>query len=241
MSRDNFEKSLAITYKWEGGYSDHPADPGGKTMYGITHARYDEWRKKYGKPLQSVKKITRDEAAQIYKEEYWDVVNADSLFPGVDLATFDAGVNSGPGRAKKWLVASLDKSNDHVQTVKNICGKRLSFVQSLKIWKVFGNGWGRRIADIQANGVTWAAAAMKLDIKDVLHKEAEKAKKVANNQTGGAIATGGGAVTVDQVAGMPDWLNYGIGFAAFAVVTYLAIRIVLNRQQAKAYKAVSSS
>jgi lysozyme family protein len=120
MSR--FETCNAITAKWEGGWSDHPADPGGKTMYGVTEAVYHAWLKKQGKAIKPVRNITKAEALEIYRAQYWaPTAGKYNLVPGVDLATYDAGVNAGVSRAIKWLVQGASKGNDHVVTVKGIC------------------------------------------------------------------------------------------------------------------------
>ncbi|CUX63012.1 MULTISPECIES: hypothetical protein [Agrobacterium] len=78
--------------------------------------------------------------ALIYREKYWNPTAVKfNLFPGVDLAVYDASVHSGVSRGIKWL-KSATGSNDHAGTVKRICRARLSFMQSLAIWKQFGKG-----------------------------------------------------------------------------------------------------
>lgn len=180
---DRFDVCHPITATWEGGWSDHKADPGGKTMYGITEAVYHAWLKARGLALKPVRNISMSEALQIYREQYWNptVVKFD-LFPGVDLAVYDASVNSGVSRGIKWLKASTG-SNDHSETVKKICRARLSFMQSLAIWKTFGKGWGRRVADIEAKGVAMALAAMGLSETKVREKAAYEAQASAKEAT----------------------------------------------------------
>lgn len=75
-----------------------------------------------------------------------------TLAVGVDLATYDASVNSGGSRGGKWLLTSV--GGPDYETAKRICAKRLSFAQSLKICKTIGKGWSHRIADFEAKGVT---------------------------------------------------------------------------------------
>lgn len=230
---DRFEVCHPITAHWEGGWSDHRADPGGKTMYGVTEAVYRAWLKAKGKALKPVRGITKAEALAIYRENYWDACNAPSLYPGVDLAVYDASVNSGVSRGVKWLKASVG-SNDHSVTVKRICAARLSFMQSLAIWKSFGKGWGRRVADIEVRGVAMALAAMgatesriKVDAKTEAagaRKDASTADKVAKTTAAGG-ATGGAGVALDPTAidGAALWIFgaiavLGIGVAALALV-----------------------
>lgn len=232
MAKSNFKKALAVTAKWEGGWSDHPDDPGGKTYKGVTQKNYNYWRKKWGKSTQSVRNLTEGEWARIYHDGYWaNEINCEGLFPGVDLATFDAKVNSGPSRGNKWLLASLDKNDNHVQTVKNICKRRLSFMQSLRIWKTFGKGWSRRVADIKAKGILWAAEAMELNPKKVIKEEADNSKKdAAKNVGGGAAGVGGGA----GVENMTDFSSIFIWVLVAAIVGFALYRFVINKQQQKA-------
>ena len=60
--KSNFERALAVVLRFEGGWSNHPRDPGGATMKGVTQKVYDRWRSKRGEPTQSVRTITEVEA-----------------------------------------------------------------------------------------------------------------------------------------------------------------------------------
>lgn len=243
MADAKFARCHAVTAKWEGGWSNHAADPGGKTMYGITEAVYHSWLKSKGQGAKLVRSISRAEAEEIYFERYWKPVGGPTLAVGVDLATYDAGVNSGVSRGRKWLLAGLDPKNNHAQTVKNICRQRLGFVQSLNTWKVFGKGWGNRIADIQAKGVAWALAAVNDPhvVKQHLEDEADKSKATANTQTGvaGTAGAGGagtvGADQVDPTLFANGWVVVGLVVLAVVVVFIFASRGRVNQQQAEAY------
>ena len=139
MSTAKFRRCHEVTKAWEGSWSDHPADPGGKTMYGVTEAVFHAWLRQQRKPVRPVRQITAAEAEQIYFEQYWVPSGGPTLANGVDLATYDASVNSGVSRGRKWLLASIG-GPDH-ETVKRICATRLSFMRSLNIWNTFGRGW----------------------------------------------------------------------------------------------------
>lgn len=244
MISQKFSRCHEVTAKWEGGWSNHPDDPGGATMFGVIQAVYDEHRDKRGLPRQSVRKITRDEALGIFFNNYWLASGCDTLHPGVDLATYDASVNSGVGRGRKWLAASVG-SADHSVTVKRICQKRLSFVQGLRTFKTFGKGWSRRIADVQAKGVAWALAAMHGPVAagDMLEDEASASAKTAKTQEraggGTGVATGAGgadiAVNPDHAAQLGDWLTYGLIAAGVLVAAVLIVKAIRNRDQADAY------
>lgn len=237
MTTAKFKRCHDVTKAWEGGWSNHPADPGGKTMYGVTEAVYHAWLRQHGKPLRPVRQITLAEAEQIYFEQYWVPSGGPTLAAGVDLATYDASVNSGVSRGRKWLFASI--GGPDYQTVKRICAKRLGFMRSLNIWKTFGRGWARRVADIEAKGVAWALAASNDNtrvIKQKLDDEADKAKSRSRRQTGAAAgAGGGGAISIDQGAQLGDWVLAGIAVLTFAVLAFLIIRAVINTHRATAY------
>jgi lysozyme family protein len=242
---DQFDRCHAVTAKWEGGWSNHAADPGGKTMYGVTEAVYHAWLREQGKPARPVRNISMAEALALYKSNYWYAAKCNTLAVGVDLAVYDAAVNSGVSRGRKWLASSIGGTD--VETVKRICRTRLSFVQGLRTWSVFGKGWGRRIADIEAKGVAWAMAAAPATTPKVAKKrveaEAVKAEDLAKKQKTGAggagAAGGGGAVATTDSA---DWVMLDtvvvLGFAGvtIAFVLWLLWRSRINKARAAAYK-----
>ncbi|WP_437416351.1 glycoside hydrolase family 108 protein [Sinorhizobium meliloti] len=198
---DRFDVCHPITAGWEGGWSDHKDDPGGKTMYGVTETRWHEYQDKMKMKRTPVRNITKAQALKFYRSEFWEVCGAPTLFAGVDLAVYDASVNSGVSRGRKWLLASAG-SNDHSVTVKRICRARLSFMQSLTIWKTFGKGWGRRVADIEVKGVAMALAAMgatESRIKANALAEAEAADKTSKTAGKKAVTAAGGAVSSGTV------------------------------------------
>lgn len=247
---DRFNTCHAITAAWEGGWSDHKDDPGGKTMYGITQGTYDAWRRAKGLSLRAVALITRAEALSILKQNYWGPCGAPTLFPGVDLAVYDAAVNSGVSRGRKWLLASAG-SNDHSETVKRICRARLSFMQSLKIWRSFGKGWGRRVADIEVKGVAMALQAMGATagrIKADARAEAEAAKKAAKSAgnkaagSAGGAAASGGASTVDPSAADPSALWF-FGVVCLVLAAGAVVMIIRKRAddaRAEAYRKAAA-
>lgn len=154
----------------EGGYTNHPADPGGPTNWGITI--YDvRAYVKADATAADVKALTKDRAKAIYKSKYWDAVWADKLPAGVDYAVFDYGVNSGPSRSVKalqrivgvsadgvmgpdTLAATLAK--DPVMVINAIMDERLLFLRNLKTWGVFGVGWGRRVVNVRRDSLAMA-------------------------------------------------------------------------------------
>jgi lysozyme family protein len=159
--KENYAQALKQVLKYEGGYVDHPKDPGGPTNKGVTQAVYDSWRKANNLATQSVRNISDSEVGAIYKNLYWDRISGDLLPSGVDFAVFDYAVNSGVSRAAKTLQAVVGVTQDGVigpatiQATKTyvamtVTNKRLAFMQSLSIWSTFGKGWAARIADVKA-------------------------------------------------------------------------------------------
>ena len=165
MAARNYDDSITRVLKHEGGYTNHPKDPGGPTNWGITIGDY----RRYVKPnatAADVKAMPLPEAKAIYRTKYWLACNCDKLPSGVDYAIFDYGVNSGIGRAGKVLRRVL-KLPDKVSTITDevvkaamlrdpqelcaaICDERLAFLRSLNTWSTFGPGWGRRVAEVKA-------------------------------------------------------------------------------------------
>ena len=94
----NYEKCLEIILHHEGGYVNHPKDPGGETNLGVTKRVYEEWG-----GTKDMKDLTVEDVAPIYQKNYWNRVRGDDLPAGLDLCVFDFGVNAGTGRSAKFL------------------------------------------------------------------------------------------------------------------------------------------
>lgn len=164
MSIVSYDESLRRLLLHEGGYTNHPRDPGGPTNFGITI--YDF--RKYvmpGATADDVRRMKLEDAKVIYRAKYWDAMRCSDLEPGVDYAMFDYGVNSGVGRAGKVLrrLVGLPDSTSEVtpevirtaqavmsaQLVGMICDERIRFLKRLSTWPVFGGGWGRRVSEVR--------------------------------------------------------------------------------------------
>lgn len=161
--RENFEQCLAMVLKHEGGFVNHPKDPGGMTNLGVTRKVWEEWVGHSVDEL-TMRSLGPKDVAPLYKKNYWDKCRCDDLPRGVDFAVFDLAVNSGTGRAAKFLqnvvgvnvdgaigpatLAAVSAMNPQ-QLASKICTKRLSFLQALPTWGTFGKGWGRRVAEVE--------------------------------------------------------------------------------------------
>lgn len=142
----------------EGGFSNHAADPGKATMYGVTEAVAREVGYR-----GDMKDLPLDLAKRIYKDKYWDTIRAEELPPGIRYALFDGAVNSGPGQSIKWLQRAVGTEDDGIlgpQTLKfanaanpdslrmRLLAQRLRFMTKLNNWNHFSRGWASRIADL---------------------------------------------------------------------------------------------
>jgi lysozyme family protein len=169
--RDNFAEALQKVLHHEGGFVNHPADPGGMTNLGVTKKVWEEW---VGHPVdeQTMRNLTPAQVAPMYKAKYWDKVKGDDLPTGVDYAVFDAAVNSGSGRAAKWLQGCVGADQDGsigpktlaavnacnpAELVEDYAKRRLSFLMDLPHWATFGKGWSRRVAEVQSNANSMTA------------------------------------------------------------------------------------
>jgi len=228
---DKFDACHAITAKWEGGWSDHPADPGGKTMYGITQATLSAY---LGRPATDteIRTLTRQQAVAIYRDRYWKPVAGDELPAGVDLCVYDFGVNSGPSRAVKSLQAALGlkadgwvgkltlealRSRSVRVLIDDLCDRRLAFLKNIKdkdgklLWDSFGKGWSNRVADIRKRAMAMAAGATQPEMGPVVPEggtpkaipAAPAEKTVSTEQKVGGAAAGTAVVvtTLGPLAG----------------------------------------
>jgi lysozyme family protein len=171
MAASNYDEALRRLLVHEGGYGDHPADPGGPTKYGITIADFRRYVNADATAAE-VKAMSVAQASAIYRAHYWNALACDRLAPGFDYALFDYGVNSGVARAQRVarsLVAKggtspLDEAciaalnaADAATLIERLCDERLAFLQKLKTWPVFGKGWGRRVAEVKQAALAMAA------------------------------------------------------------------------------------
>ena len=169
--KENLLPVMEHMLKSEGGFVNHPADPGGMTNLGVTQRVWEEW---LGRPVseKEMRALTPTIVAPMYKRQYWDKVSADSLPSGVDYVVFDAAVNSGPGRAAKWLqtvVGAVSDGDIGPNTLKAVAAYpakkliedyqalRLEFLKGLPTWETFGRGWDRRVAEVKVSALTLLA------------------------------------------------------------------------------------
>ena len=217
MTASNFKSALKRVLAHEGGWANHPKDPGGATMKGVTQATYNAFRASEGHANRSVRFISNVELEMIYRRKYWDLVRADDLPSGVDFATFDYAVNSGPSRAVKDMQRALGCSVDGIigpstlravgaaddeRLINDLCDRRLRFLKSLRTWSTFGNGWGRRVAEtreaalsmVRGDEIELTSAPIKLADLKIAPKapEADQAQLKTADGAGLSATTAGG-------------------------------------------------
>jgi lysozyme family protein len=107
MPASALDAAMPFVLRWEGGYVNHPDDPGGATDKGVTQAVYDGWRTTQGAVPRSVQLIEDLEVRAIYESGYWRPPYCDRLRSKLDLVQFDTAVNMGVGRAVRFLQASV--------------------------------------------------------------------------------------------------------------------------------------
>lgn len=162
--KKNFDAIMEWLALYEGGFVNHPRDPGGATNRGVTQRVYDAWRDRNGVERRSVRFLTGPEHDAIYLRQYWLPVRGDELPSGLDATVFDFAVNSGVSRAVKTLQRALGVTADGIigevtlaaiqRTVRadnlfdliiDINKRRMAFLRRLKTFSTFGKGWTRRV------------------------------------------------------------------------------------------------
>lgn len=167
MSRSSIYMPRILRH--EGGFVNHPRDPGGATNRGVTLGTM----RKLGidkdgdgdSDIVDLRLLTEADATSVFKRFYGDPVQADLLPPGLDYAMTDFAVHSGPTRAAQHLQRILGVPDDgHIgpktlaavakrdtaELINALCDSRLRFLRGLKTWKNFGEGWANRVSDVRA-------------------------------------------------------------------------------------------
>ena len=167
MVASNFQRSLALLLKDEGGNSDDPDDHGGRTSRGVTQKEYDAYRRLNGKPTQDVWTASDEEISVIYHVHYWNPW-CDQLPAGVDYLYFDFCVNAGPHQATKILQRAIGITDDGVfgpitlESAVKVSPKLLiaTFSQSKRRFyyslhqQKYLKGWLNRVDHVEANATS---------------------------------------------------------------------------------------
>ena len=166
---NKFSEALKVILHHEGGYVNHPKDPGGETNLGVTKRVYEDFGGE-----KEMKDLTKEDVEPIYKKNYWDRVKGDDLPEGLDLCIFDFAVNAGPGRAAKFIQRlvgttvdggigpnTLKCIDDYVkkssvdETIEKYQSMRQEYYEGLSTFETFGRGWTRRVDEVTEKAISW--------------------------------------------------------------------------------------
>lgn len=193
MSAQNLQAAMDHVFEVEGGFVNHPQDPGGATNLGITRRTLANWRgvhPYWDLPIDEVRSLQSSEAIAIYAAKYWHKCRCDELPSGIDIAVFDYAVNSGPHRAitalQKLVGAQVDgvvgpktlaktsqamKKLNPNKLVNTFMDQRLQFLRALKTFSTFGRGWSRRVASVRAFALSKISATSKPNNQENSHMD----------------------------------------------------------------------
>lgn len=168
-----FKRALAVILKHEGGYVNHPRDPGGITNLGVTLRTWKNW---VGREVgdAEMRRLTPKDVAPLYEKRYFNAVRAHLMPPGLGLAVFDFGVNAGPRRAIRYLQIMVGSARDGKwgpnteaalkryldangakKAVRRYAQLRHTYYRRLSHFNTFGRGWTRRVNDVRKVGLRW--------------------------------------------------------------------------------------
>ena len=153
----SFKECLDLVLKSEGGWVNNPADPGGETNLGVTKRVWEEY---VGHPVESLKKLTKEDVAPLYEQKYWRPCYGEVLPRGLDFVVFSMGVNAGPGRSVKLLQSSIGcvldgvigpktreliSASNSATLIAKFSESRREYYRALKTFPIFGKGWLTRV------------------------------------------------------------------------------------------------
>ena len=166
----NWDKAFDLVIVNEGGYVDNSQDPGGATNWGCTKA---VWEKYVGHEVtkDDIKALTKEDVKPLYKRNYWDAIHGDAIPSGLDYCIFDCAINSGVGRAAKFIQEIVGVSADgaignntvtaitqinSITLINEFSDKRQAFLESLKTFPTFGKGWTKRVQEVRTKSLEMA-------------------------------------------------------------------------------------
>lgn len=168
--KGNWDRCFAMVIESEGGFVDHPKDPGGMTNLGVTRKNWEAYLSR-GVSEAEMRALTPDVVKPFYKVMYWDKIKGNDLPAGVDFTVFDYAVNSGVSHAAKCLQRAIGSVPDGLigpkslqalnacdieETIESICDMRLDFLKGLSAFETFGKGWTRRVEQVELKATSMA-------------------------------------------------------------------------------------
>lgn len=256
MALQNYPECERRVLAHEGSkYTDgiHPYDPGGPTRWGITITD----ARKYWKPdatPNDVRDMPVAVAEAIYKSKYWDALRCSDLPSGLDYTVFDYGVNSGIGRSGKVLRRVIGLSDSTYQVTDDVLkalskrdvkqiivamnDERLRFLQSLKIWPTYKNGWTTRVNEVKAYSLQLADTPASASSTPITESDTGRGEVKPPDNTKSIIKTATGAGPLGAVAEFWDWvqthpLETALIVAGVVAVSYLVISSINRAHTAR--------
>jgi len=167
----NWDDAFKLMLKSEGGFVNHPQDPGGMTNLGVTKSTWENWIGRQSDEAE-MRNLTPAKVEPLYKKKYWDAVRADELPNGIAYLVFDFAVNAGVGRSIKTLqtavgvasdgwfgpatMAAVEALDPH-ELIERFSKAKEDFYRSLPTFEVFGKGWINRVADVKEKATAMVA------------------------------------------------------------------------------------
>ena len=163
MAASNWDSAFKLMLQSEGGFVNHPSDPGGMTNLGVTKATWENWvgRESDEKEMRG---LTPEKVEPLYKKKFWDACRCDELPSGIDYLVFDFAVNAGPGRSIKTLQTAVGTTPDggigpitlaavnsfsEPELIEKFSQAKEDFYRSLNTFDTFGKGWLNRVAAVK--------------------------------------------------------------------------------------------
>ena len=168
MAASNWKKSFEQMLASEGGYVNHPSDPGGMTNLGVTKRVWEEWIGRESNEAE-MRALTPELVEPLYKKRFWDACRCDEMPGGIDYLVFDFAVNAGPGRSAKILQTAVGvpadggigpvtlaavNAQDPDWLIEKFSQAKEDFYRSLNTFETFGKGWLNRVAAVKVKATT---------------------------------------------------------------------------------------
>lgn len=163
MAASNWDNAFKLMLASEGGFVNHPSDPGGMTNLGVTKATWENWVGR-ASDEKEMRGLTPEKVEPLYKKKFWDACRCDELPSGIDYLVFDFAVNAGPGRSIKTLQSAVGATPDggigpmtlaavnsfsEAELVEKFSQAKEDFYRSLNTFDTFGKGWLNRVAAVK--------------------------------------------------------------------------------------------
>jgi lysozyme family protein len=169
--QSNWKKSFEMMLASEGGYVNHPSDPGGMTNLGVTKRVWEEWTGRESNEAE-MRALTPELVETLYKVRFWDACRCDEMPSGIDYLVFDFAVNAGPSCSAKILQEAVGvdadgmigpvtlaavKAQDPDWLIEQFSQAKKDFYRSLGTFETFGKGWLDRIEQVKVKSISMLA------------------------------------------------------------------------------------